>query len=848
MTVPHAPRRTGGDLRRLVPRLWHRLLQWSRPVFWVLLRLVPPRRHAVIHGWPTFEGNVVELLPRLARRYGHPIYWLVDGDPGAAEKHVRRFDLKGVQVIPKTSPQAIVRATTAEVTFFTHGLFTAVKPPANRLVVNLWHGDGPKTTTHAKDVASTVAVSGARMWKGYKARTFGLRDDDVACTGNPRTDALTRGLTPEQHERLGLDPGGALVLWLPTYRLGRNAGGLLWENGSLLSARSTLFDLGSAAAGAGLTLIVKPHPMDRDDYSRLGVRVLTDADLVAADVGLYELLGSCHALISDTSSAWVDYLAMDRPVGFLIPDADELARMRGFNVPDLFEILPGPLLRDADDVARFLTDVVRAPTDPRLTRPEERARIGTAPLGNASERLLDWLDEYQRARSRPSLFGIPRGTPTESDRGPTVLARPRTSGNQQGMRAVISCAFDENAIRAISRYASTSGRLVERLVPHWGLTGEAATQLAKLLSGSDGLARFAARTQAKLADARLPEDIAVSRLTELIRIAGARTSSPVTPFLGHYAWKAQFDHRASRALTSDDADVLIGMPGSCRQTFLTHGGPLKVFHAIDTHPRARNTALSEAYGSRARAEAYPAALVRRIEEELRLADVVLAPSRFVADGMVRHGVAPEKIELIPYGVDLTRFTVDESVPQPPTPRRPRLIFVGQISFRKGVPLLLDAVRGLDVDLTLVGQVFERSAVSRLPANVTLAGVLAPAELARAYNTHDAMVLPTVDDACSLVVAEAAATGLRVLTTDTNGAAELLPAGHLVIPSGNVDALRTAISELRPLGDEERREAASELRAGSETRIRSWGAYAEDVFQVLDAKVTSRRRAIAAVGS
>jgi glycosyltransferase involved in cell wall biosynthesis len=258
--------------------------------------------------------------------------------------------------------------------------------------------------------------------------------------------------------------------------------------------------------------------------------------------------------------------------------------------------------------------------------------------------------------------------------------------------------------------------------------------------------------------------------------------------------------------------------------------------------------LAEVYGSRARAEAYPAALVRRIEHELRLADVVLAPSRFVVDGMVRYGVPPEKIELIPYGVDLTRFTLDESVHRPPTPRRPRLIFVGQISFRKGVPLLLDAVRGLDVDVTLVGQIFERSAVSDLPANVTLAGVLAPAELSRAYNAHDAMVLPTVDDACSLVVAEAAATGLRVLTTDANGAAELLPARHLVVPAGNVDALRSAMSELRPLSHEERREAASELRAGGESTIRAWDSYAEDVFQVLDARVEIHRRLGTAVGA
>ena len=45
----------------------------------------------------------------------------------------------------KNSLRSLLVALRAEATFFTHGLFTAVDPPDDRLVVNLWHGDGPKT-------------------------------------------------------------------------------------------------------------------------------------------------------------------------------------------------------------------------------------------------------------------------------------------------------------------------------------------------------------------------------------------------------------------------------------------------------------------------------------------------------------------------------------------------------------------------------------------------------------------------------------------------------------------------------------------------------------------------------
>ncbi|MGY1735351.1 CDP-glycerol glycerophosphotransferase family protein [Geodermatophilus sp. SYSU D00684] len=361
-----------------------------------------------MNSWPTLEGNVVELLPDLVARYPHRVFWLSSGDPAVARRHVARHGLAGVEVVPKKSLRAIWLAVTAEVFFFTHGFFTAVTPPSSRLVVNLWHGDGPKETTHAGDVRSTVVVTGARMWQQYKAETFGVREQDVAWTGNPRTNALLRGLGAEQWERLRIDPADTLVLWLPTYRVGSNDKGLVWADGEPLSERSDLRDLREVVSRPGISLAVKPHPMDCDDYSRLGIRVLTDADLRDADVALYELLGSSAALISDTSSAWVDYLALGRPVAFYLPDADQLAANRGFNVPDLLAILPGPVLRDVREVQGFLEAVARDAADPALAYPAERERIGTAPVGDAPNRLLDWLDDYQRDRGRRPLFTCAR--------------------------------------------------------------------------------------------------------------------------------------------------------------------------------------------------------------------------------------------------------------------------------------------------------------------------------------------------------------------------------------------------------------------------------------------------------
>ena len=60
--------------------------------------------------------------------------------------------------------------------------------------------------------------------------------------------------------------------------------------------------------------------------------------------------------------------------------------------------------------------------------------------------------------------------------------------------------------------------------------------------------------------------------------------------------------------------------------------------------------------------------------------------------------------------------------------------------------------------------------------------------------------------------------------------------HLVVPAGDVPALREAIRSLEPLGEEERRATSGEVLSDRTGGIRSWSSYAEDVVAALDARV------------
>src|SRR6478752_6822282 len=120
-------------------KLKARLLQWlasaSRVAVWALLRVIPPRKHAVVFGWPDNEGNSVEVVRGLSRRYRGQVYWLLQDPTYRGPAFASDLPSPRVTAIQKGSLKALRLSLTAELTVFTHGLYTAVSAPRNRLVV-----------------------------------------------------------------------------------------------------------------------------------------------------------------------------------------------------------------------------------------------------------------------------------------------------------------------------------------------------------------------------------------------------------------------------------------------------------------------------------------------------------------------------------------------------------------------------------------------------------------------------------------------------------------------------------------------------------------------------------------
>jgi hypothetical protein len=364
-----------------------------------MLWATPAHRHAVVAAAPDDEGNGVEMVRALAAHMR--VYWLVGDPPETLRWLVADVaDASRIRIVSRTSATAYLAYLTARYIFFTHGLYGSPLPPPHKTVVNLWHGDGPKARKRFAQIRSSALVAGTELWGNRRPELFSMPRCDVLITGNPRVDQFRRPTDEQTLRSLGLSPDRPLVLWLPTYRRtafrGRRIGAVRnWADTDGLSWSSQTVQfaglLDETAHSLGITVALKAHHLDADDYQDTGLRVLTRSDLMTARTTLYQLLAVTNGLVTDYSSVWTDYLCLDRPVGFFCPDLDEYELGRGLNVTGYREILPGPLLSSAEQLEEFLQDCCAESPTSRERRHRSAATIGAQLATGASDRLLQAL-------------------------------------------------------------------------------------------------------------------------------------------------------------------------------------------------------------------------------------------------------------------------------------------------------------------------------------------------------------------------------------------------------------------------------------------------------------------------
>ena len=177
---------------------------------------------------------------------------------------------------------------------------------------------------------------------------------------------------------------------------------------------------------------------------------------------------------------------------------------------------------------------------------------------------------------------------------------------------------------------------------------------------------------------------------------------------------------------------------------------------------------------------------------------VIVLGNFWRDFIVRLGADPLRLVIVPNATVFPASANDHKTDQPA-----RILFLGKIGARKGVPQLVEALRRLKEvggwQATLAGdgeveQTREHIAQLGLADRVNVLGWTDPESVVRLQASHGILVLPSFNENLPMSVIEGMAHGMAVVATPVGAVTDLIEDGEsgILVPPGDITALADAL--------------------------------------------------------
>lgn len=189
-------------------------------------------------------------------------------------------------------------------------------------------------------------------------------DYEIVVLGAPRSDYLLSS----QYDRNYLDEFidtsrfQKIVFCMPTFKKAA-----LWQDGqannsysiNIVSSQEELYALNEALRERNVLLVCIIHHLQVMDEMITGklsnIIYLRDEDYAEKGLVMNQMLRCADALVTDFSGVFLDYILLDRPIGFFCNDRDQYTR--GFAMENPEDYMPGPHMYTMQDFLTFIDDV-----------------------------------------------------------------------------------------------------------------------------------------------------------------------------------------------------------------------------------------------------------------------------------------------------------------------------------------------------------------------------------------------------------------------------------------------------------------------------------------------------------
>lgn len=191
-------------------------------------------------------------------------------------------------------------------------------------------------------------------------------------------------------------------------------------------------------------------------------------------------------------------------------------------------------------------------------------------------------------------------------------------------------------------------------------------------------------------------------------------------------------------------------------------------------------------------------ILERLSSNIASADLVLAPSEWVASGILHYWPdVKSKIRIVPYGMSISEHMSgkNEGVRD-----ANQFLFVGNDGLRKGLHYLISAFNDLskknkEIKLLIAGSIQADNYESHKDANIHFLGKVSKETLVKLYQTSAAIISPSLSEGLPGSLIEAASYGCPIVTTKQSGLSISHGNEGLIIKDKNVRDITEKLEEL-----------------------------------------------------
>lgn len=266
-----------------------------------------------------------------------------------------------------------------------HVFYTAgqvpIKPSRKQCVIHMDHGNAnfkcqgrlAGSTDLGDELFFTHRIAPSEYFIPTMAKEWGCKESNMVVCGDPMCDQLLQ----YPKNSYDLSKYDKVLMWMPTFRQSDYYGinDTTMEEIVPIFPESSYEELNARLAKYNILLLVKIHGQQKTDHVKCRhfshLRIYTNEEFVNDGYETYHMMAQSDGLIGDYSSASLQYLMLDRPQAYVVPDLEEYGKNRTFVFPNVEEYMGGHIVKSQDDFWQFLDDFANG----RDVYKEKRNRI-----------------------------------------------------------------------------------------------------------------------------------------------------------------------------------------------------------------------------------------------------------------------------------------------------------------------------------------------------------------------------------------------------------------------------------------------------------------------------------------